>query len=140
MAIIQTVLNSTRANATNFSNFRVPLTSGVEVLLLQWGHLVPQGTQFIEVNSCIGWENSDGAEAVEFRLYQNGTLVAIANNNIDALGISVDAVTNFKSILTSFDPNTHNVFQLKAIAILFEGTTATVKGPLNASAVSYGFA
>lgn len=140
MAIIQTVLNYTRANATNFSDINVPLTSGVEVLLLEWGHDVPQGTQFIEVNSCIGWGNSDGAEAVEFRLYQNGTLVAIADNNIDDLGSSVNRVANFKSILTSFNPNTHNVFQLKVIAILFEGTTTTVKGPLTASAVSYGFA
>lgn len=138
MAIIQTALNYTRANATNFSDtISVPLTAGVEVLLLEWGHFVPQGTQFIEVNSCIGWEGADFNESVEFRLYQNGTLIATADDAADDIGANNDVVTHFKSILTSA-PNIHNVFQLRAE--LIEGVTATVEGPLTASAVSYGFA
>lgn len=137
MAIIQTVLNYTRANSTNFADtINIPVTDAAEVLLLSWGHFVPGGTQFIEVNSCIGYEGDDGAEGVEFRLYQDGTLVATANDNADDIGTDVDALTHFKAILTS-DPGIHIVFQLRAIT-LEAGQTVNVQGPVTASAVSYG--
>ncbi|MFT9847784.1 hypothetical protein [Aneurinibacillus sp. REN35] len=93
MPIIQTALNYTRANATNFTeSISIHLTNTTVTLLLEWGHFVPIGTQFVEVNACIGWEGTIGSEAVEFRFYRNSQLVASAVDNVDDIRINVDNV------------------------------------------------
>lgn len=51
MAIIQTSLNYTRAILTNISNSFSILVGPTPVLLLEWGHFVPLGTRFVEVNA-----------------------------------------------------------------------------------------
>lgn len=140
MPIIKTVLNYNRANATNFSDvLSILLPTDVEILLLEWGHTIPVGTEFVEVNACVGWEGAEEDDELELRLYQNGTLVAVIEDQADDFGTSIDVTTNFKAILTSAPdaPGTQTVFQLKAINRSSEGSVE-IEGPLNASSISYG--
>ncbi|QYR20512.1 hypothetical protein KZ483_22320 [Paenibacillus sp. sptzw28] len=140
MAIIKTVLNYNRAIQTNFSDFiSIPLSTDVETLLLEWGHTIPEGVEFVEVNACVGWEGAEAASELELLLYMNGVLVATVEDQADDFDPTVDTTTNFKAILNPPPdaPGTQTVFQLRAINRGGEGAVE-IEGPLNASSISYG--
>ena len=140
MPIIKTALNYTQGNQTNiYGNLTIPITPGdSEVILVEWGHFVPAGTDFIEVQTTVGWEGPELFDALEFRLYQNGALVAMTRDQADDIGTDNPITTSFDAILTSLT-NQHNVYQL-AVVVFRNGTVQDIiiKGPLNVSTVSYG--
>lgn len=138
MAIVNTVLNYSPAPQTNFSDTAAIPVTGVETTLITFGHFSPAGSLFTEINATIGWEaTSLAAETtLEFRIYQNGALVATADDTADivvGLGLGDNVLSTFKVILPA--PAGHNVYDLRVAA---ETGTADIEGPLVISAVTYG--
>jgi hypothetical protein len=134
LSIIRTVLNSSQAAQTNiFGGVFIPVSPN-PVTLVIFGHFVPSGTVFVEVDVTIGWQPElfSRSELV-FSLYQNGQLVAEATDSGENGG---DVLSSLNAILQP-PTNQHHVYELRVRS--FSPTSTTViRGPLTVSISSYG--
>ncbi|EHQ87709.1 hypothetical protein [Desulfosporosinus youngiae] len=134
------LLNYNRSIVTNVADsFGIVLT-GDDQLILQFGLFVPQGVNFIELLSTIGWEVT-GVSIVEpdqptiaISILQDGAVVATANQESieDGADEDLEMVTTFQAVLTDV-PVGHHVYQLFARNTQPEQGTITITGPANIS-------
>jgi len=134
------LLNYNRSILTNEANsFSVVLT-GVDQLILEFGLFVPQGVNFVELLSTVGWEVTDTSvlepdqPTIALTIQQDGVVVASALQESieDGADEDLEMVTTLQAVLTNV-PAGHHVYQLFARNTQTAQGTITISGPANIS-------
>ncbi|MBB6733499.1 hypothetical protein [Cohnella zeiphila] len=145
MAIIQTVLNYNRAQLSNFADSSSILIGTANVLLAEFGLFEPAGTQFIQLQTTVGWNVTDVSPVppdqtlLQLTIFRDGVPIASAeqesiSNEEDT---PLENLASFQTIIRSTTVG-HHVYQLFALNEQPEQGTITVTGPVSISAMAIG--
>lgn len=139
MAEVVTVLNYTRGILSNFNSLTILVTNPFTFPILEWGHFVPPGTQFIEINCCIGYRLLAGTPptTITFSVSENGSTSPIGRGQQSQNTIDERGLMNLKIIIDSPETGVHNFYRLNP-EVETLGATYDIIGPVTVDTISYG--
>jgi len=132
------LLNYNRSLLTNLADSTNVALTGVDTLILEFGLFVSQATNFVELQTTIGWEVVNTLltlqPTIQLTIRQDGGIVASANQESvpDGEDEDLEMVTTFQAVLTNV-PAGHHVYQLFARNTQAAQGDISITGPANIS-------
>jgi len=132
------LLNYNRSLLTNLADSTNVALTGADTLILQFGLFVPQATNFVELQTTIGWQVVNTVltlqPTIQLTIRQDDGIVASANQESvpDGEDEDLEMVTTFQAVLTNV-PVGHHVYQLFARNIQPGQGDIFINGPANIS-------